>query len=63
MYSLGMLGAALFQPLIGALLDNAGYTNTLNASMFSSVCWLYLISCGIAFMAMFFIQEEDFKLL
>ncbi len=63
LYSFSMFGAAVFQPLIGALLDSAGYTGTLTAEMFSSVCWLYLISCTLAFVGMLFMQEKDGKLL
>ncbi len=63
LYSLGMFGSAVFQPLIGALLDNAGYTGVLTAQMFTPVCWLYLISCGIAFIGMFLLLEKNNKLL
>ncbi len=63
LYSFAMFGSAVFQPLIGALLDNAGYTDTLTAEMFTPVCWLYLISTALAFVGMCFIQEKDGKLL
>ncbi len=62
-YSFSMFGAAVFQPLIGALLDNAGYTDTLTAAMFSPVCWLYMLSSGIAFVAMLFMVEKKDQLL
>ncbi len=63
LYSFAMFGSAVFQPLIGALLDNAGYTGTLTATMFTPVCWLYLLSTACAFMAMLFLQEREGKLL
>ncbi len=63
LYSFAMFGSAVFQPLIGVLLDSAGYTDTLTATMFNPVCWLYLITTGVAFMTMFFIQEKEGKLL
>ncbi len=62
LYSFAMFGSAVFQPLIGALLDNAGYTGTLTASMFTPVCWLYLISTATVFISTFFITEKGGKL-
>ncbi len=62
-YSFAMFGSAVFQPLIGALLDNAGYEDVLQAHMFTPVCWLYVISCTLALMSTFFIAEKDGKLL
>ncbi len=63
LYSFAMFGSAVFQPLIGTLLDNAGYTDTLTAAMFNSVCWLYMLSTGFVLVALFFLQENDGKLL
>ncbi len=63
LYSFAMFGSAVFQPLIGALLDNAGYTDALTAAMFTPVCWLYVLSTGAAFVALLFLQEKHGKLL
>ncbi len=62
LYSFAMFGSAVFQPLIGALLDNAGYTDALTATMFTPVCWLYVLSTGFAFVALLFLREKDGKL-
>ncbi len=62
LYSFAMFGSAVFQPLIGALLDNAGYTDTLTATMFTPVCWLYVLSTGFVFVALFFLREREGKL-
>ncbi len=62
LYSFGMFGSAVFQPLIGALLDNAGYTGTLTATMFTPICWLYLISTAVTLVALCFLCEKEGKL-
>ncbi len=61
-YSICMLCTAIYQPLVGFLLDSAGYTDTLNADMFMPVCWLYIITSGMGLLASMFLQEKDGKL-
>ncbi len=63
LYSIGMFGAAVYQPFIGFLLDKTGYTDMLTADMFESVAWLYLISIVLATLAALYMQEKDNKLL
>ncbi len=61
-YAFCMLVTALYQPLVGFLLDNAGYTNKLTAEIFDSVCWLYIFTSGLGFLAALFMKEKDSKL-
>ncbi len=57
-YSFCMLGAAIFQPLIGVIINSAGYTDKLSAEMFSPVALLYLVATIIATIACFLFKEK-----
>ncbi len=59
LYAACMLGSAIYQPLIGILLDSAGYVDALNAEMFNSTALLYLVSTAIAFVSTFLLRQKD----
>ncbi len=62
-YSICMLITALYQPLIGLLVDNAGYTDKLTPEMFKPVTLLFIITSGMSFLASFFMREKDSELI
>ncbi len=61
-YAACMFGSAIYQPLIGVFLDNAGYVNMLTAEMFNSVSTLYLVTAAVALVAVFFLKTKNNKL-
>ncbi len=62
-YSICMLGTALYQAFVGFLINNAGYVDALTASIFKPVSILYIITSGLGFFFMFSLKEKDKQLL
>lgn len=50
-YTLPMLASALYQPLVGKILDIFRTGPVLDAVAFQPVLWLYCLSTGVAFLA------------
>ncbi len=62
-YSISMAGSAIMQPVIGIILDKAGFVDKLSAEMFQPICLLFLICTGLAFAGTFFIREKNGQLI
>ncbi len=62
-YAMPMLGSAIYQPLIGFIVDSMGFTNVLNASMFQPITILYLANAILSVIAILLLKEKDKKLL